>query len=198
MENMDQTSELLKAMQEMMDVNQAKSWLRWKPTMRKWCQGWKPEATALEANSAESESTAEHQEVPKENAAEKPVGALKKQHRDQHLVVGWRGQPEETTRGNCGAWKKLAATRRRMTRCTGVAQCKGRCHQGHGRDYMVRGTPKGQPVGRRHQPKPKCRNGIRDWGLTREWSDPTCRNLPWFFVHCKSTHNKIHCQSFSC
>jgi hypothetical protein len=34
--------------------------------------------------------------------------------------------------------------------------------------------------------------------LTREWSDPTCRNLPWFFFHCKSTHNKIHCQNFSC
>jgi hypothetical protein len=36
--------------------------------------------------------------------------------------------------------------------------------------------------------------------LTREWSDPTCRNLPWFFFfcHCKSTHNKIHCQNSSC
>jgi hypothetical protein len=35
--------------------------------------------------------------------------------------------------------------------------------------------------------------------LTREWSDPTCRNLPWFFFfHCKSTHNKIQCQNFSC
>jgi hypothetical protein len=34
--------------------------------------------------------------------------------------------------------------------------------------------------------------------LTREWSDPTCRNLPWFFFHCKSTHNKTHCQNFSC
>jgi hypothetical protein len=30
--------------------------------------------------------------------------------------------------------------------------------------------------------------------LTREWSDPTCRNLPWFFFHYKSTHNKVHCQ----
>jgi hypothetical protein len=34
--------------------------------------------------------------------------------------------------------------------------------------------------------------------LTREWSDPTCRNLPWFLFHCKSTHNKIHCQNSSC
>jgi hypothetical protein len=34
--------------------------------------------------------------------------------------------------------------------------------------------------------------------LTREWSDPTCRNLPWFFFHCKSTHNKTHSQNFSC
>jgi hypothetical protein len=34
--------------------------------------------------------------------------------------------------------------------------------------------------------------------LTSEWSDPTCRNLPWFSFHCKSTHNKIHCQNFSC
>jgi hypothetical protein len=35
--------------------------------------------------------------------------------------------------------------------------------------------------------------------LTREWSGPTCRNLPWFFFfHCKSTHNKIHPQNSSC
>jgi hypothetical protein len=34
--------------------------------------------------------------------------------------------------------------------------------------------------------------------LTREWSDPTCRNLPWFFFHCKSTHNKVHWQNSSC
>jgi hypothetical protein len=39
------------------------------------------------------------------------------------------------------------------------------------------------------------------WGgvwLTREWSDPTYRNLPWFYFHCKSTHNKIHCEDSSC
>jgi hypothetical protein len=34
--------------------------------------------------------------------------------------------------------------------------------------------------------------------LTREWSDPTCRNLPWFFFQCNSTCDKIHCQNSSC
>jgi hypothetical protein len=34
--------------------------------------------------------------------------------------------------------------------------------------------------------------------LTREWSDQTCRNLPWFFFFTARAHNKIHCQNFSC
>jgi hypothetical protein len=44
-------------------------------------------ATYLEAN-PEIESDAAHKEVPKEEAAAKTVGALKKRHGDRHLAVG--------------------------------------------------------------------------------------------------------------
>jgi hypothetical protein len=51
------------------------------------CLG-KTEATDLEANPEDMESGAEHREVPKEEAAAKSSGALKKCHRGQHLAAG--------------------------------------------------------------------------------------------------------------
>jgi hypothetical protein len=43
-----------------------------------------------EPASLEVESNAVHDKVPKEVATMKTFGALKKQHGDQHLAVGWR------------------------------------------------------------------------------------------------------------
>jgi hypothetical protein len=55
------------------------------------------EATDLEVNSTELESLAEHQEVPKEHAALKSSGSLKKRHRGCHLAAGRCGKPKELT-----------------------------------------------------------------------------------------------------
>jgi hypothetical protein len=110
----------------------------------------KTENTALEANSEELEILAEHRKVPKENAAVKPVGGLRKRHRSRHLALGCRGQPEERTRGNGGSRKKLAATDRRMARRAGVARLKGHVvRKNRTRDKGVRGARKGRTLGRR-------------------------------------------------
>jgi hypothetical protein len=49
----------------------------------------------------ESEAVAEHKEVPKEQAAVKPVRSLKKRHGDRHLAVGRRRKPKKRTQGTC-------------------------------------------------------------------------------------------------
>jgi hypothetical protein len=49
-----------------------------------------------------------------------------------------------------------------------------------------------------HRQRKKSSSSVVYKAETWEWSDPTCRKLPWFFLHCKSTHNKIHCQNSSC
>jgi hypothetical protein len=86
----------------------------------------------MEANTEETEFEAVHQEVLKEDATVKPVGALKKRHRGRHLAAGRHLKRKEQTQGKDGCWKKLAATCRRMAQCAGVANCKGHCRQGHG------------------------------------------------------------------
>jgi hypothetical protein len=82
----------------------------------------------MEANSDEKKSVTVH-EVPKEEVTVKSFGALKKRRKDRHLAVGRCREPKEWTWGNCGCQKKLAASCRRMTRCAGVAQCKGNSDQ---------------------------------------------------------------------
>jgi hypothetical protein len=62
-----------------------------------------------------------HEEVPMEEAAGKPVGALKKQHGDQNLAIGCRQKPKKRIQGNGGSWKKSAAARRGLTCHAGVA-----------------------------------------------------------------------------
>jgi hypothetical protein len=76
------------------------------------CLG-KAEATDLEANPEKMQSEAMHREVPKEEAAAKSSGALKKPHRGRQVAAGRCGQPEGRTRGNCGSRKKLAAAGRK-------------------------------------------------------------------------------------
>jgi hypothetical protein len=56
----------------------------------------------------ELESEAEHEEVPKEEAAVETFGALKKWYGDWHLAVRRCGQPKKWTKGNGGSQKKLA------------------------------------------------------------------------------------------
>jgi hypothetical protein len=78
-----------------------------------------------EPTSEEMETGVEHQEGPKEASAVKPVGGLRKRHRDRNIAAERSGQPEEWTRGNYGARKILAATGRKMTRRAGAAWRKG-------------------------------------------------------------------------
>jgi hypothetical protein len=67
------------------------------------------------------ESDTEHQEVSKEHAAVETGKAPRKWHRDQHLAAGRRGKPKKLTRGDCGSWRKLAATCRNVSCHAGVA-----------------------------------------------------------------------------
>jgi hypothetical protein len=72
----------------------------------------------------ETESELEHQEIPKEDAAEETFGALEKRYGDRHLAV-WSGrQGKKWTQGNGGSRKKLAVARSGVTRRAGVARRK--------------------------------------------------------------------------
>jgi hypothetical protein len=100
----------------------------------------------VEVSPEEIESEAEHEKVPKD-AMVKPFGAMKKRHRDRHLAVGQCGEPKERTWGNCGSRRKLAATRRGMTRCVGVARRRGHGRKGYDQDSVVQETQKGRILG---------------------------------------------------
>jgi hypothetical protein len=55
------------------------------------------------------QSTEEHQEIPKEEAAVMPVGEPRKQHRICNLAAECRQKRKERTRGKTGSRRKLAA-----------------------------------------------------------------------------------------
>jgi hypothetical protein len=78
-----------------------------------------------ELNLEDMESEVDHREVPTKETAVKFSGTMKKQHRGQHLAAGQCGEPKQLTRGDCGSWRKLAATCRKVSRHAAVAQCKG-------------------------------------------------------------------------
>jgi hypothetical protein len=75
----------------------------------------KIEATDLEANPEGKDTAVEQQEVPKEEAVVKTVGALKKQHGDRHITIQHCRKPKKQTQCN-GESQKLATTCRRVTR----------------------------------------------------------------------------------
>jgi hypothetical protein len=100
-----------------------------------------------------------HEEVPKEEAAVKPVRALKKQHRGWHLAAELHRMLKERAKGNGGCQNKLAVARRRMTHFAGVAQHKGHCCQGNGRHSVAPRTRKRQTFGRRHWTNPEYEKG---------------------------------------
>jgi hypothetical protein len=45
---------------------------------------------------------AEHQDVPKDEAAVEIIRALEDRYRDRHLAIGCRRQPKKRTQGNGG------------------------------------------------------------------------------------------------
>jgi hypothetical protein len=115
------------------------------------CLG-KTEATDLETN---PESEAEHEVVPKEEAAVKTFGALKKRYWDRHLAVGRRGKPKKRIQGDGLSRKNLVAALRGMTLRAIPARRKGHCSQGQGKDKPAQRTQKGQTFGMRRRAKPK-------------------------------------------
>jgi hypothetical protein len=109
---------------------------------------------AMEACLTSKELTsleAEHEEVPKVEAAVETIRALKKQHGDQHLAVRHCGQPKKWRQSSGASWKKLAAACRGMTRRAILAQCKGHGHQGQGQNNVARRAPKGWTFGKKHR-----------------------------------------------
>jgi hypothetical protein len=158
-------------------------------SMRASINAWRKETTACqeameacldskEPTSLEVVSEVEHEEVPKEEAAVKTVGALKKRHLDRHLAIGHRGQPKKQTQGNGGSWKKLAIICRKMTHQAGVTWHKGRGHKGPTveqrrrknwtTENFTRGTPKARTFGKKRRVPPECNNDIRDRGTIRQ------------------------------
>jgi hypothetical protein len=83
-----------------------------------------------EAIPEEMKYVAEHQEVPKEEAAVDTIGAPEDQHGDRRLAVRRLGQPKKQTHGDGGSRKKLAAARRRMTHHAVSARRKEGSHKG--------------------------------------------------------------------
>jgi hypothetical protein len=92
-------------------------------------------------------------EVPKEGAAVKSSGALKKRHGGWHLAAERCRKLKEWTKGICGSQRKLAAA------CKGMTCRRGHGHKGYDWDNVVQETRKGWTFGRRCQPKLECSNG---------------------------------------
>jgi hypothetical protein len=121
-----------------------------------------------EPTSLEVQSKAEHEEVPKEGAAVKPIGALKKLYGGWDLALRCCGQPKKETQGSGGSQKKLTAARRGITHCAVLAQRKGSCRHGQGKDKAVPRTQKGWTFRTRHWMKPEGINGIRNQGSRQQ------------------------------
>jgi hypothetical protein len=54
----------------------------------------------------------------------KPVNGQKRMHKGKKQVAGWRGEPKELTRGDCGSLMKFAFACRKVSRHATVAWCK--------------------------------------------------------------------------
>jgi hypothetical protein len=117
----------------------------------------------MEPTSLDVESKVEHEEVLKEGATVKSLGALRKQHGSQKLAAGCHWNSKEQSWGNCGSWKKFATARKGMTCCGGMARCKVHVvRKSQTRNKAGRGTSRGWMFRRRHHPKQEHKNGIRN------------------------------------
>jgi hypothetical protein len=61
------------------------------------------------------QSVAEHQEVPKEEAALMPVGGLRKRRRDWNLAAGCCQKPKGRIQASCESQERLTVTGRKIT-----------------------------------------------------------------------------------
>jgi hypothetical protein len=78
----------------------------------------------LKTNPKEMVFETEQWEVPKDRAAVKPVGGLRKRHRGRMPAAGRRGKPKELSREDCVSARNLAAACRNVSCRTAVARLK--------------------------------------------------------------------------
>jgi hypothetical protein len=81
-------------------------------------------------------NVAEHQEIPKEEAAVEITGALEYRYGDWHLAVRRRRQPRKRSEADGGSRQKLVAARGRLTRRAIPALRKEHGRQGPGKDML--------------------------------------------------------------
>jgi hypothetical protein len=143
------------------------------------------------------QSVAEHQEVPREDAAVMPVRQLRKQRRGRKQAAGRREEPKELNRGICGSREKLAATCRKVSHRATVAwrkmnilrkfwtqrncglrkevtaagmritRCAGHRRKGQNKDDVERETRKGT-FEKKLWKGSDCNNDIRNRGLRQQ------------------------------
>jgi hypothetical protein len=121
-----------------------------------------------ESTSGEMNYEAVHEEIPKQEAAVKSFGALKKRHLDRYLIVGRRGKSKERAQVIGGSQKKLAAVRRGTTRREGVAWSNGKISQGSGWNNVAGGDSEGRTDQKRCWKGPESKEGTRDRGLREQ------------------------------
>jgi hypothetical protein len=68
----------------------------------------------IEPDSEMMQSAADHQEIPREDAALIPVGGLRKQRRGRKQAARRREEPKKLNRGICGSRENLAAACRKV------------------------------------------------------------------------------------
>jgi hypothetical protein len=86
-----------------------------------------------------------------------------KRHRGWNLAAGQCRKPEELTQGDCGFWRKLAATCRKVSH---HAWHKGYIvKKNQARNNVARGAPRGQTFGKRHEVDLEGSTGVKDPGM---------------------------------
>lgn len=104
-----------------------------------------------------------------EEAAVKSFCELKKRHLGQHLAARCRGTPLEGTQGKDEFRKKLAAARRGMIRCAGVARRKvDVVRKNRTRCNVEQRARKERMFGKRHRTKPKDSHGVNNRGIKEQ------------------------------
>jgi hypothetical protein len=95
------------------------------------------------------QSIAEHQKVPKKEAAVIPVEGLRKRRGDRNPASGLRQKPKGRIQASCESRKGLAVDGRRMIRCAGVAWLRRNVvKMDWTRDQAERRTPKRRTMDR--------------------------------------------------
>jgi hypothetical protein len=113
--------------------------------------------TDLEASQENSDAVAEHQEVPKEEAAMETIEALEDRYGECYLAASRRRQPTKRTQGDGGSRQKLVATAvpfRQSARARSSGARQGQCCT--------------RTFEKRRRGRPKRKNGIRGRCLRRQ------------------------------